>query len=197
MAQRMTAALLVATLAGCAGSGEKAPVDHDTGMPADFSLDLKVLAGAASVPPASEAPIGPASVWPGHYAVLCDGSLYWAPHGDGLPPRRRALDEGQLEELWELVRRVRFDEPGREAVNPRLVEAGRGELVHLAIVTAAGKRWTVVRRTVGGEPMDEGMTRLVEELAALAWVSPPRPRRPVAPRRYDYGPDPYSRYRRP
>jgi hypothetical protein len=203
--------LLVLCAAGCAAAPDasRAAVSEDPlgDVPADFSVDLTVLAGPdTGATKGAAAPVEPAGRdvhrRPGHYVVLCDGMLHWseggAEPGRGLPPAQRLLDQQQMAGLWLLLDKHGYADPARgaEPVNPRIIEAQPGETVWLAIITGRGQRWAFLRRAgPDGEP-DPSMSELVGHLARLAWADTLAEPALGVPRRFDYGPDPYARYRR-
>ena len=61
----------------------------------------------------------------------------------------------------------------------------------MVLVTGDGHRWARTE-TLGGT--DGALDRLVERLAGLAWAAD-TPAAGAPPHRYDFGPDPYERYR--
>ena len=195
--------LLVA--AGCSAppsgeGGAGAGTDPLAAVPDDFSLDLTVRAG----PEPQEGAVAPdLSLRPGHYVVFCDGALYWAAGGAeparGLPPQRRDLDRGQVAGLWSLLERLGYADPNRGAapVNAKLLDAAPGETVSLCIITGNGRRWAFVSREGPDQEPDPAMPRLIEHLDGLAWATSAAQPAAAGPRRPEFGPDPYARYRRP
>jgi hypothetical protein len=167
-------------------------------VPADFSVDLAVLTAPDLKRPRE------AEARPARFVVFCDGSLHWGPRldpgVDRLPPPRRTLTRRQIAEVWSLARQIGLADPALagEVANLRLMEPQPGQVVYVAIFTGRGDRWTHVRRLDADEPIDPAWARFVRHLAGLSWAGepPPEPVR-AAPRRYDFGPDPYARYRRP
>lgn len=169
-------------------------------MPPDFSLDVSVVAGSVPGDGAQRAAGREVFTRPGHYILLPDGSLHWAA-GDqpvpGLPPRRRVLDRRQVADLWALAQQLGLADPAQAMgpVNPRLLEVEPGQLVYLAILTGRQQRWAFERRVDAGQPQDPVMSVFVGRLAALAWVGlAPQPAEELQ-REYEFGPDPYARYR--
>jgi hypothetical protein len=83
------------------------------------------------------------------------------------------------------------------AVNFKLVHAAPGEIVYLAGLHGDDASWSFIRRGPIGHPPDPAIARLIDCVATLAWadqqLDAELPTRPV---RYDFGPDPYARYRR-
>jgi hypothetical protein len=182
--------------------------DADTGgradplavVPADFSLDLTVQV----VPDDERQGPGGREVSPrsAHYVVFCDGSLHWeagAPDpAQGLPPLRRVLDRRQVAGLWSLLERLGYTDPdsAEAPANPRLVEAAPGQTVSLGIITGRGRRWAVESRAGPDGGPDPAMAGLIEHLDGLAWAQS-ETESAGPPRRPEFGPDPYARYRRP
>ncbi len=186
----MTAA--AAALCGCAAGRSAEPAPAVFAAPADFALDVTVLAGPLWG--SRDTPRGP-FVRTGRYVLMCDGSLHFGPEPRVFPPLRRVLEWDEVHDLWLLAVELGLMEPSHAAApaNPRLVEGGPGELIFVAIVTAGDERWMYERRAGATEPADPVMARFVDRLAALAWVGPPHHWRPQVE---DFGPDPYARYRR-
>ncbi len=161
--------------------------------PADFSLDLVVMIGegARSEPSPSEV----------RCVVFADGSLRFGEEGGGaetLPGLTRILTREQMNELWSLTRTLGLAEIelAQPAVNLALIEPGPGEVAFLLEVTGDGKRWSHVDvlDVMADDPPP--VYRLARTLAELAWFDDqPPPVRRAAVRRYDFGPDPYARYR--
>ena len=139
---------------------------------------------------------------PGRYVVFPDGSLHcgWE-EGRGpnwLPGKVRTLDRRETAGLWSLVKQVGFVEEAEEgeAENLELIEPPRNGLAYLIALTGRGERWTVVRRSAGSERADAACAALVRHLAELAWVMDKEEEGWVMPVRYEFGADPYARYRR-
>ena len=183
------ASVLIAVLCGCAAG----PVVSDpyATVPPDFSLDLVVLASTVEV-----SPVDPEQR-SGRFLVWVDGSLRWAPVPRGLPPWRRTLERREMAALWSLVKQLGMDGPdgADPPTNHKLIEQAPDETIYLLMITADGDVWGYVRRIDAGETPDPAMVQLVRHLATLAWADSPPPAAAV-PRRYDFGPDPYERYRR-
>jgi len=133
-----------------------------------------------------------------------DGSLHFGldPQrkrgGDWLPPLTRILSRRELASLWSIAQQQGFTDPGRgdPAFNFKLVQTGLNEVVTMVGFSGSGRRWSFVRRQELSQEGDAAMTRLVREMAALAWASDRElPESRIVPKRYDFGPDPYARYR--
>ncbi len=193
-------------LTGCAASG---PPTQRTGVtssqvdplevPADFSLDLTIWADDAGAGPRQPGP--DPHLRAGRFILFCDGSLHWSGRvehpEDEMPPLRRILRRADMAALWTLIRQLGMDDVTKAtpAVNVRLVEPPPREVLYLAVLTGDGQRWAFQRHAISPDQPDPAMTRLVGRLSELAWgdlvdVVP------LTPRRYDFGLDPYARYRR-
>jgi hypothetical protein len=186
-----------ACLSGLAGCGSKqvaAGVAFDA--PPDFTVDLAVL---SDEPKSALKPVHERSA---RYVLTAEGVLR-ASFGDDLtpadfPPYTRTLTRDQLNAVWNIVAELRLDVPreGDAVGNVMLVERQRGSVTWLAAVTADGRE--AVARDVApiGEAPDPALRTLTRTLAALAFASDaPDYSRMIVPIRYDFGPDPYARYR--
>ncbi len=187
-----------ALLAGCAAP-PPAGVDPLGAAPADFSLSLTVL---------SDQPVADQAVHlrQGRYVLFPDGSLHHEmdpdrAHGaDWLPPMTRILSRGEVARVWSLAQQIGFADPdaGLPPVNFRLVDPPADEVVYLAGFRAWDRRWHFVRRAAHDDPPDAAMVQLVRHMADLAWAGDVPPAEvQVAPKRYDFGDDPYAPYRKP
>ncbi len=187
----MALALLL-PLAGCVSPPESVS-DPLAVVPPDFSLELRVLTG----PGAGGRP--EAHLRRGEWILFADGALH---HGTGAQraARRRAriLSRRDLAELWALARRLGLTNPARAEApfNFNLIEAPPDHVVYLVSFTGDGDRWSF-RKTIDLNRSVEGdLTPLVRHLAQLGWATDlPQKRIRAIPRRYDFGPDPYARYR--
>jgi hypothetical protein len=184
-------ALAVLVLGGCASRTtvpERAPDD--------FRLNLAVWREKPLV--TDDDRIGsedPDAVQPGRYVLLAGGALHWSPDGDpkrGLPPRRRVLSMTDVAELWTLLREEGLADPqrGTPPESLRLIEPFSQELTAVAVITGLDRSWMF--RDSAAEPT---MSRLARRMEELAWARPLQAADPL-PRRFDFGPDPYERYRR-
>ncbi len=168
-------------------------------VPADFSVDLTVWAGQSTSEPGLVA--AEAHLRPGRFILYCDGSLHWSGRvdhpEDEMPPVRRVLSRGLMAALWTLIRQLGMDETTHATPlrNVHLIEPPPGEVSYLVVLTGYGERWAFQRSSSAGTPPDAAIASLVERLALLAWTDVRQPT-PTLPRRHDYGPDPYARYRR-
>ena len=207
MRANVTSLLLVGLLllTGCAASGPPPPGTGVTKsqidpleVPADFSLDMTVWADVADA--AAGQPDADPHLRTGRFILFCDGSLHWSGRvedpEDEMPPLRRILRRADMAALWTLIRQLGMDDATKatSAVNVRLVEPPPGHVLYLAVLTADGQRWAFQRQAPARDQPDPAMTSLVGRLRELAWADQVDVV-PVAPRRYDFGPDPYARYR--
>ena len=114
-----------------------------------------------------------------------------------MPPLRRILRRADMAALWTLIRQLGMDDATKatSAVNVRLVEPPPGEVLYLVVLTADGQRWAFRRQAPSRDQPDAAMASLVGRLRELAWADAAGVV-PVAPRRYEFGEDPYARYRR-
>ncbi len=207
MRAKVNSSLLVGLLllTGCAVTGPRPPGTGITKsqvdpleVPADFSLDLTVR---VDVGVAAGQPDADPRVRAGRFIVFCDGSLHWSGRVEDpqheMPPLRRILRRADMAALWTLIRQLGMDDATKAtpAVNVRLVEPPPGQVLYLAVLTGDGQRWAFQRQTTSPDQPDPAMTSLVGRLRALAWADP-FDVVPVTPRRYEFGADPYARYRR-
>jgi len=201
-------AVLAAVLPGCA-TPPPASGDPLAAAPEDFALEV-VMRCDKEMPPAPPAPTAPPAPpapqvhqRPGRFIFLPDGSLQYADSSrpDGrMPERTRTLSRRQVAELWSLTRQLGLADPaaGHEPINLDLIQPPAGGVVYLIAVTGHDRRWMFIDAAAAGEAPDPASVAIVRHLAELAWVSDePEGRVMIIPRRYDLGPDPYARYRRP
>lgn len=192
----MVAAVLMALLPGCAAPPSVSG-DPLAAAPEDFALEL-IMRCDKETPPAPQV-----HQRPGRFIFLPDGSLHYAASDrpDGLMPERtRTLSRRQVAELWSLAHQLGLADPdaGHEPVNLDLIQPPPGGMVYLIAVTGHDRRWMFIDAAAAGEAPDPASVAIVRHLAELAWVSDePEGRVMIIPRRYDLGPDPYARYRRP
>ena len=70
--------------------------------------------------------------------------------------------------------------------------------MYLLALTGQGERWGYQRTTDINRPANSAIGSLARHMAQLAWISDVPPQQsPIIPRRYDFGDDPYQRYRQP
>jgi hypothetical protein len=185
--------------AGCAQQ-QRVSADPLGSAPSDFSLEVTILTGEQA-PPSSEAHLRQS-----RYVLFADGSLHYgedaerAKGGDWLPPLTRVLTRRQVAEVWSVAQHLGFTDPenaGSAAINFNLVKPPIDGVTHIAGFRAWGERWSFTQDATINQP-DPAMVRLVRDLARLAWASDqPKQAVRVMPKRYDFGPDPYERYRQP
>jgi hypothetical protein len=211
--------VMLMAIAGCAGPNRVDPADV-AALPDDFTLDVSVAAGRKVGTQHG------AHLQPMRYVVTPDGALRSGDASisagssvDSLPGVIRMLNRQQMESLWALVREAGLADPSRREppTNLALFAAPDDQTIYLAQIQASEVNWSVrgpapitlaaadhstadhsTEPTESIASVDPTLTALVKRLAALAWVSdePAGAQRPP-PVRYDFGPDPYARYREP
>jgi hypothetical protein len=198
--------MIAIAAAGCAATGGGTIEGAAGGAPTDFTLDVSVLTGA-DVSPRAEAHLRQSRI-----VVFADGSLHYgtgeALDANDLPGVTRLLDRRQMADVWRMVQEAGLGEPasGAGAVNMEMLEAGSNEIVYAATIAAHDERWIVVERFKAGQDVEGGgaggvvppaeLMRLIRQMARLAWATDEEEAEVVvSPRRYDFGPDPYSQYR--
>ncbi len=193
---RCTIAIVI-TLSGCTAAPDYA-VDPLSGAPADFTVDLTILRTVDGEP------MAPVHLRPGRFVLFPDGSLHFGLDEDRgvnwLPLPRRALSRAQVAELWSDIQQLGFTDSARTdpLTNWNRLQPQADQVVYLLALTGHGKRWGFQRTIDVDGPADSAIGALARRLAHLAWASDlPPPRSSVIPRRYDFGDDPYQRYRRP
>jgi hypothetical protein len=196
--------------AGGAGEAGEAAADPLHVLPRDLCIDLTVLAPPLPQGHESAAEPGAAAAHrrSGRYIVFPDGSLHSsddagdvAARGPGfLPGLTRTLSRDQLAGLWGLALQVGLADPAR-GVPPIDVSRARpahDRLIYILSFAAHDRRWMFIESPGPGAAPDPAMAQFVREVCALAWVSDEAPAADSPPvRRYDFGPDPYARYREP
>ena len=128
---------------------------------------------------------------------------------DDRPGVARHLYRAQLEDLWRGLDELGFGDPvvGDYVGNlGRLVPAD-DEVIQILALQRGGRDWAIVRRfeippdTTADEAAtleDARMRAAIRRLAALAWAFDDPPSDAIEfPERYDFGPDPWARYRAP
>lgn len=183
-------------------------------MPADAVIDATVLVGDDLGRRIQRDPgAWPVQLRPARAIILPDGVLR-ADVGadlrvDDRPGVARHLYRSQLEELWRGLDDLGFGDP---AVGDYDGNLGRlvpddDEVIQILALQRGGRDWAIVRRfevspdTTPAEAAgleDARMRSAIRRLAALAWAFDAPPDDTVAfPERYDFGPDPWARYRGP
>ena len=186
-----------ACLCGC--DATPAPITRDVGsdplvaVPIDFQVEVLVKVGR-KVEPQDRLERRPT-----HIVLLPDGSLHAAAGKfvvEGARPGiARVLYRDQVAETWGLLNRLDFVGSGQSPSGP-VRELGLAETVHVVEITADGQRRRIVKRMVGDQE-STATTQLIRTLGGLAWLrDTPPASNVVAPSRYDFGPDPWARYRR-
>ena len=100
--------------------------------------------------------------------------------------------------LWNRARQLGLTEAtaGDEVSNFRKVWEPWEGRVYLVAFNADSQYWNFTRLVEPGEQLDPALRAFIRDLAALAWAEDlDGPGRRFAPKRYDYGPDPYAAYR--
>ena len=187
-------------------------------MPGDLVIDSTVLVGNRLLFDMTRAGgVGwPVHLRPSRAIVMPDGALR-AELGvslqvDERPGITRQLYRDQVVTLWQTLSKYGFQVPetGDLRGNPALLDPEDGEVIQILTIQANGKSWSIVRRftpeedkdgklaTRGNAPgEDPRMRAFLRRLLALAWASDLPPENSFAvPERYDFGPDPWARYRR-
>jgi hypothetical protein len=186
----MVGLIFVLIAGGCASTERAVPVSDVA--PADFTLEATVMRGPAA-PPAEDV-----AQRPSRYVLFPDGSLHSevavGVRPTHLPARMRTLSREQVDGLWRDAVALDLADPDRgEPPTSMAMEATPAGITNLLVFSAGGRRWMF--RAVDPGP-DDASTRIVHELARLAWTSRyPDPEVMIIPRRYDLGPDPYARFR--
>lgn len=195
--------LMLVVTAGCA-AGPGASIDPLGAAPPDFSLDVTVLTRPATTSAADEraAPLE-AHLRPSRSILFPDGSLCYGPDPDSrqgvnwVPPIARILTRREIAEIWSLAQQLGWTDPnaGDPVINFKLVTPERGERIYLIGFSGSERRWNFIRRAPIEAPPDPAASRLVQHLAKLVWADETDASVKFMPKRYDLGPDPYSRYR--
>lgn len=183
---------------GCAQK-QRVSADPLGVAPTDFAIELTILTGPETFA-SNEVQLRQS-----RYVMFADGSLYQGDDverlrgADWLPPLTRVLTRRQVAEIWSLAQQLGLTNPDNPTVeaNFKLVQTAPDGVMYLTAITGWGERWTFVRPSSFDSP-DPAMTHLARALAKLAWSSDqPASAAMIMPKRYDFGPDPYARYRQP
>lgn len=195
------ALLWLALLASCASREI-----NSAGPPEDFALDVAVF---ALQPPGTDAGMAPAAhARTSRYVLLPGGALHTADSVSGevvpqdiLPAFTRTLSAAEVESLWNLVdRRGLADHRDQGAIvrSAGPIAGAADAPVCIVRIAARGRRYAIAQPFLEDAELSAELRDLVRSLAAMSWRSDaPVVDRPFAPRRYDFGPDPYARYRDP
>ena len=188
--------VLVGGIAGCSSQ----PFRPDASkVPPALSINATVLRGEAapSVLRVEERN--------GRWMLLPDGSLRAeAPttaertdHGKR-PGVVRSLRESEIAEIWSLAARLGLADPtaGDPVGNPRMLTPGPAELIQVIEFHAAGESWAFFARGPAEAGGDRVLGDFIRAMADRSWMADEPPELlPAASIRYDFGPDPYERYR--
>ncbi len=206
-------------LAGCAAP----PAAVSDGVPEDGVIAAGVVVGPGLAREIQRHPEDwPVHLRPGRAIILADGSLR-ADVGPTLdlgdrPGISRHLRRAQLATLWRELDELGLGRPsaGNFTGNPKLLEPGRREVLQVLECRRDDQDWIVVHRFEVPErpsslPESESESDVVQQaemaedprlraairrIAALAWAADLPPTGvPRYPERYDFGPDPWARYR--
>jgi hypothetical protein len=192
---------LVAIVAASVSCSTTPPAPDPGEVPEGFSVNATVIRGAQAPP------VPRVDERSGRWVLLPDGSLRAAapdaPDHADRPGRARTLREAELAELWALAVRLGLADPrsADPVGNAALLEAGPGELVQIvefgvADPSAGPRSWVFVHRGPAEAGGDEVLGTFLRALAERAWMADrPGDFGPPAAVRYDFGPDPYARYR--
>jgi len=188
--------LALQTLAGCASPPPRS--DAADAAPGDLIIEATVLTGRGAER------LDRVERRQGRYILFPDGGLHSdvgrTIDAEVRPGLTRRLERQQVAALWLVARQTGLAVPenGEPASNDALVVAPPGQVVHIITFIGANQSWRFVRMAPGEGEQDPSTTRLIREMAALAWV-PDDPSAPLRPAvvRYDFGPDPYAMYRAP
>jgi hypothetical protein len=216
------AGLLMSAVAMCLVGCGSTPAPVADGVPEDGIIAAGVVVGPGLVREIQQHPEDwPVHLRPARAIILADGSLR-AEVGLSLdlgdrPGISRHLRRAQLAELWRDLDSLGLGAPesGNYEGNPKLLQPGRREVLQVLECRRNGRDWIVVHRFevpargTGNDDVSEAETDAVAELdedprlraairriAALAWAADlPPDSVPRYPERYDFGPDPWARYR--
>ena len=198
-------AVAATVFAGCIAGCASAPTG--VGVPNDLTVEATVVRGR-DVPDHPEAHRRAA-----RFVLFADGSLHYADEDDAdfrrgsdwLPERTRAIGPEAMAAMWAMIERLGLADPENTEppMNLNRIEAPAGSLTYVVSVTAGRRSRVAIENVLDAAPesepvSDERSVELVRALARLAWASDlPDSHIVTAPRRYDFGPDPYARFRRP
>lgn len=210
----------VLLLAGCSNPGPRGA--DPAAVPEDLVIDVTILVGdQLQYDMERQGETGwPAQLRPWRMIVMPDGSLR-SDSGPSLgvddrPGLTRVLYREQVAVLWKSLQDLDLGtpDPGRTGEypgNPALITVGRMEVAQIITISADGEGWTIACRftpkrgkdgalaTDGKAPGENMVMRaFLRRLLALSWATDlPPEQRFAAPERYDFGPDPWERYRQP
>jgi len=190
--------LLALVPAGCStvtegDGGAVSGTDPLAAVPRDFQLDVRVLVGDRVD---GRDRLERRTV---HIVLLPDGAVH-AATGDAVKPGARpglarVLFRGQVADVWEILERLDFIGAGEPITGPVRAPGAR-ELVYVVEYTAGNQRRRIEQRVLEAEARENATTELVRTLGALAWLRDrPIEANNIEPVRYDFGPDPWARFR--
>ena len=167
--------------------------DPLAGVPRDFQLDVQVLVGAKVE---DRDRLERRRV---HMVLLPDGALHAATGDEVIPGSRpglaRILYRDQVADLWALLKQGSFIGSGEPVIGP-VRQPGAKEIVYIVEYTKDNTRRRIVERQLSKDARENATTMLVRSLGAMAWLRDrPIKDSTVMPIRYDFGPDPWARYR--
>lgn len=150
---------------------EPEPILLPDRAPADFTLAVTVLA-----PEREPAETPPRSQRPARYIVEPSGALR-AATGEGATPRvypgiTRQLTEPQWQRLWRLTADTGLLEPGSLARidNTEIFFPSRDRATALIYIRQQGEEAHFAVRLPVGDASSAAVARLIDEVAALAWI---------------------------
>lgn len=196
MAVRVHIPLVAILLACCASPPPRTDVADVA--PGDLTIDVTVLAGRGAER------LDRVERRQGRYILFPSGGLH-ADVGRTIdaevrPGLSRQLERQQIAQIWLVAREtgLAIPENGEPAGNDAMIAAPPGQIVHIVSFVGDDRAWRFVRMAAATGEQDPSTTRLIRELAALAWI-PDDPAAALRPAvvRYDFGPDPYAMYRPP
>lgn len=185
-------------LLGVGGCESAAPTNSDpfAVVPMDLSIDVSILVGE-SINDHTEAHLRQS-----RYVLLPDGSLRFGADNqhrqDWMPELARRLNRRQVADLWSLARQIGFADPdnGSRTSSLHKLKPESNEVVYLIMFTGMDRRWEFVRRSDAAEAPDPASVQFVRKFAQYAWATDYTMEMTyILPQRYDFGPDPYARYR--
>jgi len=176
----MSIVIVLAAVGGCASQG---PTPYQQAVtisrpPADFWVAVTVLrspAGAASRATAyKQLPVG---IRPARYVIEADRTLRVAV-GSGadettFPGQTRQLTDQQFTSLWETLRTsslVKTDNPALVGSGPSPTSIGDQTIYVISFMAAGSRRVLAIEAEPKAGDGAAEARKLVEELAALAWV---------------------------
>lgn len=193
------AVAIIAAMMFFGGCAAKPRVVEDPlgSTPEDFSLDLTVLTGDD----VDDYP--QAHLRQSRFVLMPDGTLHFGVDVDRtlganwLPDVVRTLNRQQVAEVWSLARHLGLTDAARgdERVNFNLVKVQPDQIVYLAAFTGDDEAWAFIRKSTPVQP-DAALMSLTRLLAQLSWATDIEEEAvAIMPMRYNFGPDPYARYR--